>query len=151
MNLPWFVCVFSNMSSKGDRQPHLPTRHFAYINTLRLQLRDLPNGSATDQWLDALERDGLARAQNRATQILTNQAARLRELASEKLLGQFQLFELMHTLEALLQHQGKSEGIKNTPLMRHYSNFTTAFVWVFVLLIPLCFVQEFRVVRAFRG
>ena len=126
-------------------------RHFAYINTLRLQLRDLPNGSATDQWLDALERDGLARAQNRATQILTNQAARLRELASEKLLGQFQLFELMHTLEALLQQQGKSEGIKNTPLMRHYSNFATAFVWVFVLLIPLCFVQEFRVVRAFRG
>jgi putative membrane protein len=34
-----------------------------------------------------------------------------------------------------------AERIKGTPLMRHYSVFTTAFVWVFVFLLPLCFVD----------
>ena len=34
-----------------------------------------------------------------------------------------------------------AERIKNTPLMRHYSWFTTLFVWVFLLLLPFCFLD----------
>jgi predicted membrane chloride channel (bestrophin family) len=47
----------------------------------------------------------------------------------------------MATIKDLATFQGGSERIKNTPLMRHYSWFTTAFVWLFLLLLPFCFVD----------
>ena len=79
----------------------LVNRHLAYINVLRLRLRELPTNDPIKMWLSANELDRLG-------------------------------FEL----------QGKAERIKNTPLMRHYSYFTTAFVWVFVLFLPFGFVAQ---------
>ena len=117
-------------------------RHLAYINTLRLQLRELPTNEPLNQWLNVKERDRLATVKNPATQILTNQAVRFRQMHEDKRFEQFRLFELMSTVREFFELQGKAERIKNTPLMRHYSHFTTAFVWIFVLMLPFGFVGK---------
>ena len=48
----------------------------------------------------------------------------------------------MKTIENLFDLQGKAERIKSTPLMRHYAFFTSAFVWLFILLLPFGFIGE---------
>jgi len=128
-------------SERQDLLQDLYRRHLAYINTLRLQLRGLETAPAIKQWLSHDDVEHLKDARNQATQILTRQGLVLRKMAKKKLLDQFRLFELMQTIGAFFDHQGKAERIKGTPLMRHYSNFTTAFVWILVLLLPLCFVE----------
>ena len=133
----------SNSLPHDDRQRllvNLVHRHFAYINALRLQLRDLPTEPAINRWLSADDTKKIEDAHNKATQILTIQATCLRKLSAQRYLRQFRVFEFMQTIGAFFDHQGKAERIKGTPLMRHYSNFTTAFVWIFVLLLPFCFV-----------
>lgn len=73
--------------------------------------------------------------------LLTRQADVLGELCNADKFEQFRLFELMATIKDMVTMQGGSERIKNTPLMRHYSWFTTLFVWAFLLLLPFCFLD----------
>ena len=117
-------------------------RHLAYINVLSLHLRGLDTQQTMDQWLLPEEKKSLSQAKNQATQILTNQSRRLRHFHEATRWEQFRLFELMATVREFFELQGKAERIKNTPLMRHYSWFTTAFVWFFVLLLPFGFVGQ---------
>jgi putative membrane protein len=112
------------------------------LNVLRLQLRELPSDEPIQKWLPPDEVASLETARNKATQILTIQARRFRELHENKRFEQFRLFELMATVREFFELQGKVERIKNTPLMRHYSFFTTIFVWVFVLFLPFGFVEQ---------
>jgi len=107
-------------SERQDLLQDLYRRHLAYINTLRLQLRGLETAPAIKQWLSHDDVEHLKDARNQATQILTRQGLVLRKMAKKKLLDQFRLFELMQTIGAFFDHQGKAER---------------------VLLLPLCFVE----------
>ena len=117
----------------------LVNRHLAFVNVLRLQLRGEKTDEELAAWLSPEECATLADAKNKATQLLTHQAAKLRELREKKMIDEWRFFPLLGTIGQLFDAQGSAEELDNTPLMRHYAYFTTAFVWIFVVLLPFGF------------
>lgn len=145
------------------RQQALIYRHLAWINALRTQLRQttildrenisyvpdlhLPNDrNRAEQiggFLTADEYQAVMQKTNTATHLLKNQGLALQKLEAEDLIENFRYVDLMQTLRELYNLQGICERIKNTPFPRQYAFFSTVFVWIFVLLLPLGLVGEF--------
>jgi putative membrane protein len=118
-------------------------RHLAFVNTLRLQLRQKTHWEELKPWLPDDEFNRLGEAMNKATQLNHRQAQQLRDLyESGWIASQWYVTELMGTIKEAYRCQGISERIKNTPLPHQYSFFTKLFVWVFVLLLPFGLVQH---------
>jgi putative membrane protein len=142
-------------------------RHIAWINALRLQLRQRSSFSIKhhksikaylskhrnekDQWqeevkkfLDKDEYLNLIDKRNTASQMIRKQGERLSELMhKDKLIESFRHMDMMKTLEECYNLQGKCERINNTPFPRQYAFFSKVFTWIFILLLPFGMVQEF--------
>ena len=118
-------------------------RHLAFLNALRLQLRQEGTWDELKPFLSESEFNKLNTAINKATLINHWQSARLKELYK---LGQLEkeayVYGLMVSIKEFFAAQGRCERIKSTPLPRQYGFFTKSFVWVFVLLLPFGLVQH---------
>ncbi len=137
-------------------------RHLAYVNSLRLQLRQtagfgarsnvpdlgLPDpqqdASRVREFLPKNEADAILQTVNPATHMLRAQGRELGELCNHGELSEFRQIALMETLRQLYELQGRCERIKNTPFPRQYGSFATIFVWIFVLLLPFGLISELR-------
>lgn len=117
-------------------------RQLAYINSLRLQLRKEETWGDIKEFLSDQEYQFIMTKSNKATHINILQAQHFENLRRSNKIENFRLYELMNTIEKLYDLQGKAERIKSTPLMRHYAFFTSAFVWLFILLLPFGFIGE---------
>lgn len=146
----------------------LIVRHIAWINALAYQLRknsrlkisdnmhifdfrrDLkhPDYHADPQsylkHLTEEERTHIPNHANPATHILRLQGEHLRALAKQGLLSDFRFVEMTSHLGKFYDCQGKSERIKNTPFPRQIAYFGTVFTWIFILLLPIAFVDAFE-------
>jgi len=121
----------------------LTYRHLAFLNALRLQLRQEKTWEELKPFLSELEFQELSKAVNKATFLNHRQSMRLRELyLSGWIEQQAYVFGLMESIKAFFAAQGRCERIKTTPLPRQYGFFTKSFVWVFVLLLPFGLVQH---------
>lgn len=141
-------------------------RHIAWINALRLQLRQpssfspkrrktvkaLTIGSPerkhwdneVGMFLDQSEYDRLIEHRNTATQLVREQGDHLRILMEKKgFIEDFRHMDLMSSLEEFYNLQGKCERIKNTPFPRQYAFFSKIFTWIFILLLPFGLIGEF--------
>lgn len=141
-------------------------RQLAWINALRLQLRrpssfsikfkqkhmgSLYKGAPEgEDWrrdvgpfLTQDEINDVKTRKNVATNLIKNQGAALKQLQKKNQLNPYEHIHMMETLEELYNLQGKCERIKNTPLPRQYAYFSTIFIWIFILLLPLGLVGEF--------
>ena len=119
----------------------LVKRHLGFVNILRDQLRDQATDESISKWLTDSDAAAIRTARNQASMLLSRQVKNLRVLCATDRFEMFRLFEPMSTIGEMTKCQGVSEGIKNTPLLLHYSWFTTAFVWLFLILLPFCFVD----------
>ncbi|MBT4863518.1 MAG: hypothetical protein HON53_00155 [Planctomycetaceae bacterium] len=126
----------------AELKRELVHRHIGYLNALRLQLRQQDDWQEVARFLPEDERSQLSEWVNQSTQINARNAARLRDALDRGWLDSFRHVAMLDTLEQFYELQGKCERIKNTPLPRQYSFFTTVFVWIFVLLLPFGFVKE---------
>lgn len=118
-------------------------RHLALLNALRLQLRQEVSWEELKPFLSDQEFQALSKAVNKATLLNQWQSRRLQELyRSGWIERQAYIFGLMESIKAFFAAQGACERIKTTPLPRQYGFFTKAFVWIFVLLLPLGLVQQ---------
>lgn len=121
----------------------LTYRHLAFLNALRLQLRQEKTWEELKPFLSELEFQELSKAVNKATFLNHRQSMRLRELyLSGWIEQQAYVFGLMESIKAIFAAQGRCERIKTTPLPRQYGFFTKSFVWIFVLLLPFGLVQH---------
>jgi putative membrane protein len=141
-------------------------RHVAWLNALRLQLRQpssfslrrshsikslsigSPERKHWDEEVGALlcKDDYLAlfEKKNTATQLIRQQGEDLKELFEDKrLIEHFRHMELMKVLEEFYNLQGKCERIKNTPFPRQYAFFSKVFTWIFIILLPIGLVGQF--------
>ena len=141
-------------------------RHIAWINALRLRLRQpssfslkkhrsvnkYSQGSAErKQWdeevgslLEAEEYAYVIDKINTPTHLLRMQGEHLKRLMIEDgLIEDFRHMEMMRILEEGYNFQGKCERIKNTPFPRQYAFFSKVFTWIFILLLPFGMVGEF--------
>jgi len=118
-------------------------RHLAFLNTLRIQLRQENTWQELKPFLSELEFQELSKAVNKATFLNHRQSLQLRELyLSGWIEQQAYVLGLMESIKAFFAAQGRCERIKTTPLPRQYGFFTKSFVWVFVLLLPFGLVQH---------
>lgn len=168
------MCFVTKHHAKGDIsktelfeiRKKLIYRHLAWINALRLQLRQptsfsikhpktvssFSKGSTErKEWDGAVrcylgedEFKSLIERRNTATFIIRRQGEHLRELMEEKgLIEDFRHMEMMRVLEEFYNFQGKCERIKNTPFPRQYAFFGKVFTWIFILLFPIGLIGEF--------
>ncbi len=118
-------------------------RHLAYVNALRLQLREDESWDGVSSFLLHEDWKQLKSLSNKAVQLNHRQSQRLGELAKAGWIEpQAHVRGLMESIKTFYEAQGTCERIKNTPLPRQYGFFTKAFVWVFVLLLPFSLVQH---------
>ena len=100
-------------------------RYIAYLNALRLQLRKQQDWHEVTPYLSEVEQREFGQWRNKATQIIARNAIRLRDATERGWIDSFLRVALLDTLEQFYEIQGKCERIKNTPLARQYSFFTT--------------------------
>lgn len=148
-------------------QKKLIYRHIAWLNALRLQLRQPTsfsikhsrsvrgmglNTPERKHWDDEVasflckeDYDYLISRKNTATHLIRKQGDDLRILNEEKgWVNNFRHMEMMRALEEFYTLQGKCERIKKTPYPRQFAYFSKVFVWIFVLLLPFGLVGQFK-------
>ena len=118
-------------------------RHIAYVNALRIGLR---NGAsvkaAPDAWqelrplLSSEEFLGYQDDANVATQLLRRQSETLRGLFGATPQEELGYLELQRTLDDLYDVQGACERIKNTVFPYGITLATQIFVWSFATMLP---------------
>ncbi|TPG67152.1 bestrophin family protein [Hymenobacter nivis] len=121
-------------------------RQIAWCNALRLHLRRQTNELWDTEVAPFLldPSDSAARyAANPPTHLLRHQSKELLDLNRTGLLTEFRQVAMMQTVQDLFNFQGGCERIKNTPFPRQYAYFSSVFVWLFALLLPLGLVEEF--------
>lgn len=114
----------------------------AWVNALRQQLRGLPpldplHGLLTEEDLVALSDQ-----KNVAYALQMWQGELVRESLENEWIDSLQWAALIGTLNDLINFQGGSERIKNTPMPRQYVFYLGLFVKIYCLLLPLGLVQN---------
>jgi putative membrane protein len=140
-------------------------RHLAYINALRIQLRNRkvwedkndPFLNIIDeeksfinknllaeikQFLHDDEAEWLYNKSNTATHILRKQSEHILHLAKQKCLDNYRQVELGKMVSALYDQQGACERIKTYPFPRQYAYFSDLFVWLLAIVLPFGLVGE---------
>lgn len=162
----WANNVLSFVENDRAAQITLIYRHIAWINALRIQLRQPtsfsirenraverlfdrhgernPVCNGMDMYLSPEEVDGLENRKNIATHIVKKQGLHLKKLLKEEKITEFDKQIFHNNLEEMYNLQGKCERIKNTPFPRQYAYFSTLFTWIFVLLLPFGLLNVFE-------
>lgn len=163
----WATEVISLVQDDSKEEDHkeLIYRHLAWINVLRIQLREpssfsiKPNRSLKRAiegyeekkslqdilrlFVSAEETASLESRKNMATHLLKNQGLHLEKLFKAGRINDFDKLLFYHLIEEMYNQQGACERIKNTPFPRQYAYFGTVFAWIFVLLLPFGLVNAF--------
>ncbi|MEY8020579.1 bestrophin family protein [Muriicola sp. SD30] len=159
----WALQVISFIQSEDLQynqkiQREMIYRHIAWINALRVQLRQPkawsikanssverlhdkhgernPSCNEASGYVSKNEFEDLGNRVNPATHLVKNQAKQLIQLKKKGVIDGFQEDQLQSVLEEFYNLQGKCERIKNTPFPRQYGYFSKIFTWIFVLLLP---------------
>ena len=104
-------------------------RHLAYVNALRLQLRDQPVFPDIDVYLEATESKELRSAANVATQLNQRQGSRLASLLDSDPAATLILTQMDASLTQLMDYQGGMERINNTAFPDRVIVTTRILVW----------------------
>jgi ion channel-forming bestrophin family protein len=159
---------FISLIKDKELQKDFLTRHIAYLNLVRLQLRKtIPWATNNEDYHrkaisesdeikefdtairelfvhfkkeDIFER--VKHKGNIANIALRYQFEVLTKLKKDKLLDDFEHSDLTKLLGELYNLQGGCERIKTTPLFRQYSLFSRIFVNLFVFLLPFALLTE---------
>lgn len=96
-----------------------------------------------EDFLTKEEMEWVLAKKNPATQLISRQSQRLRELFEQGLVDTFRHIELQKLLMEFYTLQGKNERIKNFPLPRQYATSSALFVAIFILLLPFGLMTPF--------
>lgn len=156
-------------SPEASRQ--LVNRHIAWVTALRYQMRRhrpwestnrrtnaeyqafyaVPEKESTleaelSRYLETDELHSVLASRNKATQLLDNQSCAIRELftGGEIVINFF--IEMEKAIKELLDHQGRSERLKNFPYPRQYAIINALFIRLFCILLPFGMLKEFDAV-----
>ncbi|MCO4769830.1 MAG: hypothetical protein KDA24_07335 [Deltaproteobacteria bacterium] len=136
-----FLAATPDLSA--DERRRVVYRHLAYINAVRIQLRERP-----DEWVDiepfleADELETIERAKNRATQLASTQAVAMSDLKRRGVVDAFDHKKLVEYIERMYDLQGMAERIKKTVFPAFYDYFTHVFLLLFVVTLPLGLVKD---------
>lgn len=124
-------------------QKDLIYRHLAFINALRLSLRDQDHWQELKPFLDETERLELVEHTNISTQLIQKQAQRLKNVFLDNR-NDFRYMQIDNTLNEFYNIQGGCERISNTVFPRIYSFLTTLFTWLFAFSLIFSLYDDFN-------
>lgn len=167
----WGIQVLSFVKLEDEEKTHAKQqemiyRHIAWLNALRVQLRQPKSWAIKENrrveslfdrhgernpacneafnYINSKEYADLEKRVNPATQLIKNQARCITELRDNDKIDGFREDQLQSILEEFYNLQGKCERIKNTPFPRQYGYFAKLFTTIFVLLIPFGLLDVFE-------
>lgn len=170
----WGIMVKDYIRRSGgtthDVHQELIYRHISWLTALRFQLRESKAWENTKvtannqeyrnyyrvlEWetkleeeltpyLTAAEKDYILGKKNRATQLISLQSKRLRELYDEGLMDVMCYTNLENLLKDLYDQQGKCERIKGYPYPRQFATINLFFIRLFVFMVPFGMLKEFE-------
>jgi putative membrane protein len=135
-----FIAVTEELDA--DVRRRVIYRHLAYINAVRIQLRERDEWDQVEAFLSADELTALADQRNKATQIAAAQASELQRLKREGVLDGFEHKKLIELIQIMYDLQGQAERIKKTVFPAFYSYFTRLFLLLFVVVLPAGLVKD---------
>jgi len=118
-------------------------RHIAWVNALRLELRSQADWNTLQPFLKDEDFQSVKDKQNKPQALMLMQGHRIYDGMRNSTLQGFDSFQLEGCLAQLSAYQAQCERIKSIPIPRQYTFFTRFFVWVFITIIPISFVQVF--------
>ena len=168
-----WALVSRDYLKNADATRQLVNRHLAWVTALRYQMRRRREWESTQRrtnaeyqavycvpekestlefelakYLATAELQQVLAARNTATQLLANQSRAIRELfTSDEIVINF-FIEMEKAIKELLDHQGRSERIKNFPYPRQYAIVSTIFIRFFCVLLSFGLLKEFDALDA---
>ena len=155
-------------SRTGQNKVHaeLIHRHIAYVNALRIQLRqksvwgdsnsvahsvvkskahydDSPLYQNLVAFVPEQDVRKFVSRKNPATHIMKAQAIHLDELFRSNAISERSYIHMMGLVQEFYAQQGAAERIKNFPFPRQYAHFSKMFVNLFILVLPFGLINEF--------
>ena len=141
-------------------------RHIAYVNALRIQLRqksvwndsntiahtvvkgresydDSPLYKNMISFLPETDVKNFTSRKNPATHIMKAQALHLDALFGNNAISERAYIHMMGLVQEFYNQQGAAERIKNFPFPRQYAHFSKMFVNLFILVLPFGLINEF--------
>jgi putative membrane protein len=142
--------------------------HFAWLTSLRYQLRDprawenmqRPNNKEFQeghyeiperkskledelkQYLSSDDLQYILSKKNRATQLVAMQSSELAGLRRSGVINDFQWTQLQQGIMRFTDSQGRAERIKNFPYPRNFSSIATYLLFLFVVTVPFAMLKE---------
>lgn len=142
-HLAWVNAVAFQLRSTSRLKESTKTRIFNHRRKFdRSDFHQMPD--CYRRYLSPQEAEEIERYANPAVHLLRRQGDRLRDLVQQGLLDGYRHVQMMIHLDIFFTAQGSCERIKNTPFPRQVANFGLAFTWVFVIMLPLAFVDLFE-------
>jgi putative membrane protein len=157
---------FEDADQEKKFRTQLVHRHIAWLNALRVQLRQPKSWAIKEirtvermfdrhgerniacneayNYVPMREFSDLKKRVNPATHLIKNQALEITKLRRQGIIDGFQEDQLHSCLEEFYNLQGKCERIKNTPFPRQYGYMTKLFTWIFILLLPFGMLNVFE-------
>ncbi|MEP5614445.1 MAG: bestrophin family ion channel [Cyclobacteriaceae bacterium] len=146
-----FIISFSSTNFSGGEtnkkeimkwREDLIHRHLAWLYALKMHLRKLNYWEHLEKYLSEKEIEEIRTYHNKPTQLLHKQSIKLQEGYDKKIIEDFRHMELANVMKELIRLQGMTERIKGTIFPYYYNYFTTVFLWLFIICLPLALVSE---------
>lgn len=112
-------------------------RQIAFVNALRLSLRQQDQWDELAPFLEDEECERLTQAVNKPTQILQRQGVRIAEGRADGMLSEIGQLQMDRTLSDLHDVQGACERIKNTPFPDKIAYVTWLTAWIMAVMIAV--------------
>jgi len=111
-------------------------RQIAWCYALKHQLRRQDTSASLQRILGKKDMESLKKWSNQANALTFIQSDALNKLKADRKINLFQTLQIERTMNALMDHLGACERIKNTIFPTQYSFFVHGFIIVFLILIP---------------
>jgi ion channel-forming bestrophin family protein len=143
-HLAWVYAVAYMLRRTSRLKPSKRTRIFRH--------RRIDHGTPTmhqdpasfGRFLEPAEYAAAQIYRNPATYLIRRQGETVRELAQAGYLDSVRHYEMVALLARLDHDHGTCERIKHTPFPRQIAYFGTVFTWLFIVLLPLAFLDVFE-------
>jgi putative membrane protein len=112
-------------------------RQIAWVNALRVQLRNQSDWREVERFLPEADVAALRQQPNKPLYLMKRQGERIYDGMASGTLQGFDSFQMEGQLAALAAQQAVCERIKAIPIPRQYDYFTRVFVRVFAVLLPV--------------
>lgn len=143
-HIGWITALRHAMRQLKPWESHRDNKHNKeWVDALHIPELESPLEEDLKKYLSEEEYKEVLSSTNKAATVLRLQSNHLRRLKERGLIWEFSFLELESSISNLINHQGKSERIKNFPYPRQFATLGYDFINTFVWLLPFGIIPEF--------